>query len=144
VARADAPSAVLPPRVTQMVDKRSAARRTVLVLSGILAASALAVGVLRHDGLSADRTPSRPGIEVQRVAMDGTRFTPPDVEVELGATVVWTNADPFPHNVDTGGTAARSGDLAPGQSWSFRPRERGTVAYRCTLHPGMEGVLRVR
>lgn len=78
----------------------------------------------------------------QRIAMDGTRFTPHDVTVPLGTTVSWTNADPFPHDVEAAG-AFRSGDLAPGATWSVTPSRRGVFEYRCTRHPGMNAVLRV-
>jgi len=37
-----------------------------------------------------------------------------------------------------------SGDLAPDGTWVFRPTERATFEYHCTLHPGMKAVLRVR
>ena len=78
-----------------------------------------------------------------RIAIDGTRFTPPDIVVTLGSTVIWTNADPFPHNVDSTAGGFRSGDLAPGAVWRVEMNTRGVFPYKCTLHPGMQGVLRV-
>jgi plastocyanin len=79
----------------------------------------------------------------RRIAIDGTRFTPPEIVVRLGSTVTWTNADPFPHNVDSTAGGFQSGDLAPGAVWSVKVDTRGVFPYKCTLHPGMEGVLRV-
>jgi plastocyanin len=79
----------------------------------------------------------------QRIAIDGTRFMPPEVVVPLGSTVTWTNVDPFPHNVDSTVGGFQSGDLAPGAIWSVELKTRGVFPYQCTLHPGMKGVLRV-
>jgi plastocyanin len=82
--------------------------------------------------------------EVRRIAIDGTRFTPAEMVVPLGSTVTWTNADPFPHNVDSTEGGFRSGDLAPSAVWSVELNKRGVYPYQCTLHPGMKGVLRVQ
>jgi plastocyanin len=80
---------------------------------------------------------------VRRIAIDGTRFVPPEIVVPLGSTVTWTNADPFPHNVDSTAAGFHSGDLAPGAVWNVEANTRGVFPYKCTLHPGMTGVLRV-
>jgi plastocyanin len=81
--------------------------------------------------------------EARRIAIDGTRFTPAEIVVPLGTRVTWTNADPFPHNVDSTEGGFRSGDLAPSAVWSVELNKRGVFPYQCTLHPGMKGVLRV-
>jgi plastocyanin len=77
------------------------------------------------------------------VVMDGTRFAPEELTVALGETVTWRNNDPFPHNVAARSGAFRSEDLEPEGRWQVRPTQRGVFAYACTLHPGMNGVLRV-
>lgn len=125
-----------------MVNRRRMLRVMGFLLGAAIVLASLAFAALRRHGLPADRT--RSPIDVRRIAIDGTQFAPRDITIPLGATIVWTNADPFPHNVTAEAAQARSGDLAPGESWSFRPEQRGTFTYQCTLHPGMTGVLQVR
>ena len=79
-----------------------------------------------------------------RIVMDGTRFQPQAATVAIGSQVVWTNTDPFPHNVNSASGRFRSGDIAPDGTWLLRPTERGTFEYQCTLHPGMKAVLTVQ
>jgi plastocyanin len=79
-----------------------------------------------------------------RVVIDGTRFHPDEATINLGESAQWSNADPFPHNVTSESGTFHSEDLAPDGTWVFRPTERGTFEYHCTLHPGMKAVLRVR
>ena len=78
------------------------------------------------------------------VAIEAMQFAPATLEVKVGDTVTWQNKDPFPHNVRSADGQVRSGDIQAGASWSFKAREKGTVAYVCTLHPGMKGVLVVK
>ena len=78
------------------------------------------------------------------VSMEAVRFSPPVLEVRVGDTIEWKNADPFPHNVTARDGSFRSGDIGPGQSWRFRANRKGRFPYSCTLHPGMEAVLTVQ
>jgi plastocyanin len=75
------------------------------------------------------------------VVMDGTAFEPGELTVKVGETVSWINRDPFPHNVSSAAGDLHSGDLDPGQQWSFQPTAPKTYSYVCTLHPGMAGRL---
>ena len=61
-----------------------------------------------------------------RIVMDGTRFQPQTATVAIGSQVVWTNSDPFPHNVNSASGHFRSGDIASDGTWQWRPIERGT------------------
>jgi plastocyanin len=60
--------------------------------------------------------------------------------VKVGETLTWSNAEGVDHNV----TARRGAHFASqafgeGKTYRFTPRRAGTVAYVCTLHPGMSG-----
>jgi plastocyanin len=79
-----------------------------------------------------------------RIVIDGTSFHPVDLTVSVGEPVVWLNADPFPHNIESSTGGFHSGDLAPDAMWLLRPARRGTFEYVCTLHPGMKATLRVK
>jgi plastocyanin len=76
------------------------------------------------------------------VAIDGTSFQPAALTIHLGDTVVWVNKDPFPHTATSEG-AFDSGQLAPGGTWRFVPKQKGELAYTCLLHRTMKGTLKV-
>jgi len=78
------------------------------------------------------------------IAIDAVRFQPAEITVSVGDTVVWTNKDPFPHNVTSTDGALRSSSLAPGRSFRFRATKAGTFPYTCTLHPTMKGEIHVK
>lgn len=81
------------------------------------------------------------GPDGHTVSMEAVRFSPAVLQVRVGDTVEWKNADPFPHNATARNGSFRSGDIGPGQSWRFRATQKGRFPYACTLHPGMEAVL---
>ncbi|HET7098483.1 MAG TPA: cupredoxin family copper-binding protein [Casimicrobiaceae bacterium] len=76
------------------------------------------------------------------VVMDGVKYTPEALTIKRGDTVVWVNKDPFPHTVTAKG-AFDSRDIASGKSWRWTARKTGDYAYTCTLHPNMNGTLKV-
>ena len=76
------------------------------------------------------------------VAIDGVSFKPEALTVQRGDTVVWVNKDPFPHTVTASGSFD-SHSIAAGASWKFVARKAGDYSYICTLHPNMNGTLRV-
>jgi plastocyanin len=71
------------------------------------------------------------------------KFEPAVIEVEQGATVIWTNDDSFTHTIrfdDEDETA----ELEPGDTFEHTFDEAGAFHYVCTLHPqDMEGEVRV-
>ncbi len=69
-------------------------------------------------------------------------FNPVKLEAAVGTTVTWINASGAVHSV-TGDDLAfdDSGLIEPGQSFSVTFTEPGSYHYRCSPHPGMEGVI---
>lgn len=62
--------------------------------------------------------------------------------VKPNAVVHVHNVDNVSHNVVSEDGAFRTPDLAPGEDATFvAPRARGSYRFRCTLQPGMHGVL---
>lgn len=61
------------------------------------------------------------------------RFEPAAIEVEVGATVTWTNHDEFTHNVAFDGDAPLA--MKPGESVTRAFPTAGTFPYTCSLHP---------
>ena len=74
-----------------------------------------------------------------------TYYSPSTMTVVIGVnnTVTWINKDNAPHTVtDTG--VFDSGNLNPGQSWTYTFTTPGTYHYGCTYHPWMTGTVIVK
>jgi plastocyanin len=73
-------------------------------------------------------------------------FNPPTITVVIGVnnTVVWTNDDTFPHTVTADSGSFSSGNLNPGDSYSFTFTAPGTYAYHCSYHSWMKGTVIVK
>jgi len=79
-----------------------------------------------------------------RVAIADFAFAPEVNEVTSGTEVTWHNEDPTEHTVTAVDGDFESNNLAQGESFSFTFDEPGTYAYRCVIHPEMEGAVNVR
>lgn len=78
------------------------------------------------------------------VTLTGSQFVPPSIVVAPGATVDFTNLDGFSHNVtfaDAGITSVPN--FSSGTRAVTMPVAVGTYTYRCTLHAGMTGSVKV-
>ncbi len=85
--------------------------------------------------------PSAPPAAVT-VALSGIAFVPAQVTVHVGQSVTWTDEDTVTHDVrSTSGEVIRSPLLHRGATFSFTPTRAGTIAYVCTIHPGMAGTI---
>ncbi|MDG6901967.1 MAG: cupredoxin domain-containing protein [Nitrososphaerota archaeon] len=75
-----------------------------------------------------------------------TGFSPPKITVIVGVnnTVTWTNNDVSPHTVTANDGTFSSGNLAPGQSFTFTFTTPGTYMYHCTYHPWMVATVVVK
>lgn len=85
---------------------------------------------------------SAPPPVTHTVTIEGMQFTPANLTVEAGDTIVWVNKDLFPHTVTAAG-AFDSKSIADGQSWQYRATSKGEYPYTCTFHPTMKGTVRV-
>ena len=109
-------------------------------LSRVLAASAIAACMPLAAIPAAAADTAKP--VTHTVVIDGVKYVPEALTVKRGDTVIWVNKDPFPHTVTASG-AFDSHDISAGKSWKFTPRKAGDYAYTCTLHPNMNGMLKV-
>lgn len=72
-------------------------------------------------------------------------FTPSQITVPKGGTVTWTNNDTTTHTVVADlGNGPNSGDIAPGQTYSYTFTKSGSVQYHCSIHPSMRGTIVVK
>lgn len=80
------------------------------------------------------------------VVMENFAFVPETIVVQTGDTVTWTNEDSAPHTVTAGARDEPSGmfdsgQIAPGQTFTFSFEEPGSFDYFCSFHSGMEGTV---
>lgn len=69
-------------------------------------------------------------------------FSPNPADARVGQRVIWRNADVMVHTA-TGGSFDTGIVAAGGASAPITMSTAGTFPYRCLLHPGMVGTLRV-
>lgn len=80
------------------------------------------------------------------VSMDNFVFVEDRIEVSVGTTVTWTNADSTRHTVTSGADDTDDGtfdsdDIEAGSTFSYTFDEVGEFAYFCDIHPTMTGVV---
>ena len=116
-----------------------------MTLEPLVPALAVALLLAGCGGSSgADSTTAKTSGDVVTVDMSNIQFDPKTVTVKLGQTVKWVNEDQVVHDVKADSGATFSSDLfGHGKSYAFKPTKAGTIAYECTVHPGMTGTLKV-
>ena len=71
-------------------------------------------------------------------------FNPPSVTVRAGDVVSFVNDDDDAHTVTADDGSWDSEGLNQGQTWSRSFVKNGKIAYHCTVHPFMKGMLVVQ
>jgi len=108
-------------------------------------------------GSSKKSSPPAPAVVDMRnqkhvaISAQNNQFSPLDVEVSPGTTVMWTNHDSVAHNVQKSADAVdfgapfgvQAGDFGPGQTYAFTFTKVGEFHYTCTIHTLMNGTVRV-
>jgi plastocyanin len=99
-----------------------------------------ACALLAYPALAADAPAiESPSIEIMKFA-----FAPKELTVSPGTTVVFTNRDETPHTVAANDKSFASKAMDTGDRFEYTFSSEGDVAYFCTLHPFMTGVVHVR
>jgi plastocyanin len=73
------------------------------------------------------------------VNIDNFAFTPKELTVKAGTTIVFRNRDDIPHSVVGANGEFHSKALDTDDSFSFTFAKAGNYAYSCGLHPRMQG-----
>jgi plastocyanin len=122
-------------------------RRILLLLCAVVALAAAGCGG-SDDNSSSSSTPaassssSGGGVAIK---MANIAFDPKAVTVKVGQKITWTNDDSTDHNVTAdSGADFKSKDFGKGATFDFTPDKAGTIAYECTLHPGMKATITVQ
>ena len=94
-----------------------------------LAALALILAACGEGSSASDRPVATTDVELPK----SYRFVPASIVVPAGATVTWTNADDFTHNVTFEGAEPLT--MRPGERASHTFDTPGRYPYQCSLHP---------
>jgi plastocyanin len=72
--------------------------------------------------------------------MKNVAFAPGSIQAKVGETVTFKNEDSPAHNVTyvSGPKFTSSPQINPGQSFSLKLTQAGTIHYFCTIHPFMK------
>jgi len=92
--------------------------------------------------------PAPPAAGGAQVAIGDNSFTPKELSVPVGATVVWTNGGQRQHTVTADDGSFKSDTLKIGDTFKQTFDKPGTFAYYCEFHGGaggggMSGVIKV-
>jgi plastocyanin len=102
--------------------------------------AALTAGTALAMLASAARTPAAATVAV---SIDSFAFTPAELTVALGTTVVWINHDDIPHTVTSTEGVFKSHALDTDDGFSFTFEKVGSYRYFCSLHPHMVGMVSI-
>jgi plastocyanin len=73
------------------------------------------------------------------VDIDNFAFTPKELTVKAGTTIVFRNRDDIPHSVVGSKGEFHSKALDTDDTFEFTFAKAGTYGYSCGLHPQMQG-----
>jgi plastocyanin len=105
----------------------------------------IALFVLGVGAAAAKNSAAQGSAATVNIAIGDNTFTPAQITVNVGDTVVWTNTGRNPHDVTADGGAFFSPrNLMNGQTFSYTATTPGTYKYQCTIHSNMTGVLTVQ
>lgn len=105
-----------------------------LRICAVILAIAFAVAGTSTAYAAAGDQPSASEISIK---IDNFSFTPATVNIPVGTTVRWTNADDIPHTVVSDDKAFKSKALDTDDQFAFTFAKPGTYTYFCGLHPKM-------
>ena len=123
-------------------------RRILLGLCAVVALAAAGCGG-GDDGGSTSSAPASTSSSSSgggvAIKMQNIAFDPKAVTVKVGQKITWTNDDSTDHNVTAdSGADFKSDNFGNGGTFAFTPDKAGTIAYECTLHPGMKATITVQ
>ena len=73
----------------------------------------------------------------KNIAIKNFAFSPAELTVKAGDTVIWTNEDSAPHSIKS--KSFNSNILQTGDAYQFKFDNTGVYDYICGIHPSMKG-----
>ena len=96
-------------------------------------------------GRGSDPADETPVVGVTDVRIEDFAFAPANIEVDVGATVTWTNEDGVGHTVTSDGSDELDSPLLEeGEVYENTFTTPGAYQYFCRPHPYMKGLVTVR
>jgi len=119
--------------------------KAMLVVGIILVVACLVMFVVEERSISGKVvSPLVEGSKVYSIDIRYDSFYPEILDVNKGDTVVWTNKDEKMHEIQFNGySLANSRPLEEGALHRYQFNEPGTYSYHCSVHPGLQGLIRV-
>jgi len=118
--------------------------RRAVVLAALMLVAFAVFAIMFH------RNPSPPANAVHVSIIPGaasyaTGYNPDNITVVIGVndTVIWTNNDNEPHTVTALDGSFNSGNMNPGDTYTYTFTKPGTYPYTCTYHAWMHGYVTV-
>lgn len=121
---------------------RSAARRVVAVAALGLTVAAGACGA-DSDGDAAAAGAASTGAGGDVITIKDFVYSPQPLSVPVGTVVRIVNEDEAAHTATADDGSFDTGDLGEGASKEIKLSAAGELAYHCTIHDYMQGVIRV-
>jgi plastocyanin len=88
-------------------------------------------------------TPMAPVAKTVQVSIKGG-FIPKSITINVRDSVTWRNTDTSDHDVTAIDGTFKSGNLKPGQTFTWTFRAAGVNQYECSLHPRETGTVTVQ
>ena len=125
-------------------NNKKSMREKIIILTILLMAFVLSAGFSCQNKLTAPVGQPAPAVEspkttenTKNIAIKNFAFSPAELTVKAGDTVIWTNEDSAPHSIKS--ESFNSQTLSSGDSFSFKFENTGTYDYTCGIHPSMKG-----
>ena len=77
--------------------------------------------------------------EHDNVKITDFSYVPEVIEVNVGATISWTNKDNMPHTITADDGSWDSGRVKKNETYSHTFDKAGTFEYHCAYHASMKG-----
>jgi plastocyanin len=124
---------------------RNGRRRTVAIagLAAVVAAAALAACGSSDEGVATGSSGGGSAQKSSTLTIENFRFRPNPLVVSTGARVKVTNSDDAAHTVTAEDKSFDTGNVAALGEAEITPSKAGELAYFCSIHDYMRGVIRV-
>lgn len=127
-------------------------RNKTLIVIIVSIIAVVVIGVVLYPNLK--KAPIEVSKEIQKseeivgqkvVLIDNFSYSPKELTISAGETVVWKNKDSIRHNVfSDNGNELDSKLLGKDETYSYTFNQTGEYAYHCTPHPFMKGKIIVQ
>jgi plastocyanin len=87
---------------------------------------------------------AKPTPNAHKVLIENIKFSPAEIEVNIGDTIVWKNEDLVPHTVTAEDASFNSKTIEPGKTWKRVFQKAGRITYKCLFHPSMKAQISIK